>query len=93
MKLYRIRKHKYSYLKDTYNKDHKKEVKIITDEWYQASRKGSIFGFWHCLGHTSDYEGCTQAHTTNTVEEMKDYIQKWHQVHYGDANYKIIEEI
>ena len=93
MKIYRIRKHKYSYLKNIYNANHKKEVKIVKEEWYQASRKGSIFGFWHCLGHNSDYDGMIWAHRADTIEEIEDYIQKWHQVNCGDTNYKIIKDL
>ena len=53
-------------------------------EWYEAKRKGRIFGFWHKVGHKCGYEGEVIQHTTHTLEEMKNYIRDWHEVHYGD---------
>ena len=60
----------------------KTSVKI--SEWYEAKRKGRIFGFWHKVGHECGYEDERISHTTNTLDEMKDYIKNWHEVNYGD---------
>ena len=58
---------------------------IERSEWYEAKRKGRIFGFWHDVGHEYDCWDCgTIQHTTKTLDEMKNYIKDWHEVHYGD---------
>lgn len=70
------------------------KVSISKSSWYEARRKGRIFGFWHKVGHLCDFDGDIIGHTSQTLEEMKDYIQKWHEVHYGDkCKYEIIEKI
>lgn len=70
------------------------KVNICKSSWYEARRKGRIFGFWHKVGHQCDFDGQIIEHTSDTLEEMKDYIQKWHEVKFGN-NYKceIIEKI
>ena len=74
-----------------YNSSQK--INISTREWYEARRKGRIFGFWHKVGHNSGYEGELISHITDTLEEMEDYIAKWHEVNYGDKyKYKIIKK-
>lgn len=63
-------------------------------EWYEARRKGRIFGFWHKVGHEClGWDGDLIAHTTKTLDEMKNYIKDWHEVHYGDkCKCEIIEK-
>jgi len=74
--------------------DEKREIFIKKSEWYEASRKGRLFGFWHAIGHEYDYDGWLWRYTANTVEEMEDYIRKWHEVEYGDNyKYEIIKNI
>lgn len=66
---------------------------IERSEWYEVKRKGRIFGFWHKVGHEYDYDGCTCQHITHTLDEMKNYIRDWHEVHYGDkCKCEIIEK-
>jgi hypothetical protein len=65
-------------------KDIPESTSVKTSEWYEAKRKGKIFGFWHKVGHESGYEGERISHTTNTLDEMKNYIRNWHEVNYGD---------
>lgn len=67
---------------------------IVRSEWYEVKRKCRIFGFWHKVGHECDYYGERIQHTTHTLDEMKNYIKDWHEVHYGDkCKYEIIEKI
>jgi hypothetical protein len=70
------------------------KTSVSKSEWYEARRKGRIFGFWHKVGHIADYDGQIIEHTAHTLEEIKDYVQKWHEVNYGN-NYKceIVEKI
>ena len=61
------------------------KVDIYTKTWYEAKRKGRIFGFWHTVGHECDWvDGTIYSHTANTLEEMENYIIKYHEVNYGD---------
>lgn len=66
---------------------------VETREWYEAKRKGRIFGFWHKIGHECDWwDGSIFKHTTKTLEEMKNYVRDWHEVNYGnDCKCEIIE--
>jgi len=67
---------------------------IEKNEWYEAKRKGRIFGFWHKVGHEYDFDGMVYQHTTHTLEEMRNYIRDWHEVNYGDkCKCEIIEKI
>jgi len=69
------------------------KTSIERSEWYEAKRKGHIFGFWHKVGHTCDYEGKIIQHVTHTLDEMKNYIRDWHEVRYGDkCKCEIIEK-
>ena len=90
---YRIRKHTHSYLKTIIDAPGKHHVEKVTEEWYQASRKGLIFGFWHVLGHEYCWDDLNP-YRTDTLEDIEDYIHKWHEIHYGDS-YKceIIKEL
>jgi hypothetical protein len=69
------------------------KTSIERSEWYEVKRKGRIFGFWHKVGHECGYEGERIQHTTHTLDEMKNYIRDWHEVHYGDkCKCEIIEK-
>jgi len=75
---------KVTHSMDSGNKYIPESSSIKISQWYEAKRKGRIFGFWHKVGHESGYEGETISHTTNTLDEMKNYIKNWHEVNYGD---------
>ena len=90
MKYKIIKKHSKT-LKVTYScgsPDNEKYIpestSIERSEWYEVKRKGRIFGFWHKVGHEYGYEGERIQHTTHTLDEMKNCIKDWHEVHYGD---------
>lgn len=90
---YRIKKKVVKALEEK-NINGKKKIIIKKSEWYEASRKGRLFGFWHAIGHESDFDGDLWRYTANTVEEMEDYIRKWHEVEYGNNyKYEIIKNI
>lgn len=72
---------------------HKDVITVNHSIWYIAKRKGRIFGFWHKIGHECDYEGDLIAYSTKTVEDMEDYIRKWHEVKYFNKPIEIIKEI
>ena len=57
------------------------EVEII--EWYEAKRKGKYFGFWHVVGNCFYKDGSTIPHIEYSIERMKDYIKKYHEVFGG----------
>ena len=90
---YRIRKFTHSYLCNDNDKSNKLGVKKHTDIWYQASRKGKLFGFWHAIGHEYDWDGEVYAHKTKTLEAMEEYIKLYHEVEYKDEDIEIIKEI
>jgi len=67
------------------------EIKVIHSVWYEAKRKGKYFGFWHKIGHEYDYDGNTISYTTKKLEDIEDYIHKWHEVHYFKQPIEIIK--
>jgi hypothetical protein len=90
---YRIKKKIYKSLDETHVNG-KRQIIVKKSEWYEASRKGRLFGFWHAIGHEGDFDGGIWRYKANTVEEMEDYIRKWHEVEYGDNyKYEIIKNI
>ena len=72
-----------------------KHVDIETNVWYIAKRKGRIFGFWHSIGHEYNIDDIfPTTYAANTIEEIEDYIRKWHSIHYSkDKNIEIIREL
>lgn len=91
--IYRIRKHTRSYLRTIYDPNGKHHAKKITKTWYQASRKGRIFGFWHALGHEGYLDGGTIPYEADTLEDIENYIQAYHEVEYNDDKIEIIKDI
>lgn len=89
---YRIRKHTKSYLKTVYDGKGKHHVEQRTDIWYQASRKGSIFGFWHAIGHEYWYDDLCP-YKADTIEDMETYVLMYHNVRYKDDKIEIIKDI
>ena len=90
---YRIKKKVNKSLNETYVNG-KKQIIVKKSEWYEASRKGRLFGFWHAIGHESHFDGSLWRYHANTMEEMEDYIRKWHEVNYGDNDKcEIIKDI
>jgi len=69
------------------------KIKVIHSVWYEAKRKGKYFGFWHHIGHDYYFDGEVIAFTTKTVEEMEDYIKKWHEVNYFNKPIEIVKDI
>ena len=97
MKYKIIKKHsktlKVTHPMDSGNKYIPESTFIEKSEWYEVKRKGRILGFWHKVGHECGYEGERIQHTTHTLDEMKNYIKDWHEVHYGDkCKCEIIEK-
>lgn len=90
---YRIRKHTRSYLKTICDDNGKYHVEKQTDTWYQGSRKGRIFGFWHAIGHECWYDGDVDPYKANTIEDMENYIRMYHEVEYKDDKIEIIKDI
>ena len=88
---YRIRKHTHSYLKTIHNNG-KSYVEKITDIWYQALRKGKIFGFWHAIGHEWFLDDL-EPYKAKTIEDMENYIRMYHEVKYKDDKIEIIKDI
>lgn len=70
-----------------------KHIEIEYSEWYEARRKGRIFGFWHKVGHEAYFDGELIAYTSKTIEDMEDYIRKYHEVEYSKYPIEIIKEI
>ena len=65
------------------------DVKISI--WYEAYRKGRIFGFWHKVGHDADwFDGSIFEHTTKTIDEMVDYLASYNEIYNEDRPYDII---
>ena len=90
---YRIKKKIYKSLDETHANG-KRQIIVKKSEWYEASRKGRLFGFWHAIGHEADFDGCLWRYKASTIEEMEDYIRKWHEVNYGDNDKcEIIKDI
>ena len=73
-------------------KDNDKHIEIQYSEWYEARRKGRIFGFWYKVGHKYFWDDLI-VYTTKTIEEMGDYIRKYHEVKYFNHPIEIIKEI
>lgn len=89
---YRIKKYIRDDLKSNW-KDGKKITEIVHSEWYQASRKGKIFGFWHELGHEYFWDDL-EIYKANTLEDIEKYIKMWHKCNYGDScKYEIIKDL
>ncbi len=65
------------------------EVKVKHYVWYEARRKGTIFGFWHDVGHPP----FNFPYIAKTIEEMEDYIKKWHEVNYFGKPIEIVKDI
>ena len=85
---YSIKKINTKSLEEVNNK-----IEIKKSTYYVASRKGKIFGFWHAIGHKYDWYGDLERHFTKTLEEMEDYIYKYHEVNYSKEPCEIIKEI
>jgi hypothetical protein len=79
-------------LKTLIEKGDDKHIEIQYFEWYEARRKGRIFGFWHKVGHKYNWDELVE-YTTKTIEEMEDYIRKYHEVKYSKYPIKIIKEV
>lgn len=92
--IYRIKKYTNDTLQSDWEKC-RKIPKIIHEEWYQASRKGRIFGFWHALGHEYDWwDGDLITYRAETLEDIEKYIEMWHKCNYGNnVKYEIIKDI
>jgi len=90
--IYRIKKYTTDELKSEWENCTKKP-KIIHKEWYQASRKGRIFGFWHTLGHEYSWDDLV-TYKADTLEDMEKYIEMYHKCNYGDScKYEIIKDV
>jgi len=89
---YRIKK----YYKDTLESVYQNCIKVPIvnhNEWYQASRKGKIFGFWHAIGHEYSWDELIPYKVDN-LKDMEKYIEMWHKCHYGNScKYEIIKDI
>ena len=66
---------------------------VHKSEWYQAKRKGKIFGFWHTVGHEAYFDGELIPHIEYTVDAIEDYVRKWHEVKYNKEKIEIIKDI
>ena len=59
--------------------------------WYVAKAR-FLWVFWFSIGHVIEdyllFED-TIEHTASTRQEMEEYLQAWHEVHYGKEEYKI----
>ena len=69
------------------------QIEVSTRTWYEGKRKGCIFGFWHAIGHEAYFDGELIPYTANTVEEMEDYINKFHEVEFSKYPMEIIKEV
>ena len=93
---YRIKKINTKSLEEVTHSDTSiiyKTIEIKKSTYYIASRKRRIFGFWHAIGHKYDWDGNLERHTTSTLEEMEDYIYKYHEVNYSKEPCEIIKLI
>ena len=89
---YKIIKKTSKSLQKVYDPDGQ-HIEVHKSEWYQAKRKGKIFGFWHDVGHERYFDGGLIARTEKTVEAMEDYVRKWHEVNYYKEKIEIIKDI
>ena len=69
------------------------QIEVSTRTWYEGKRKGKIFGFWHAIGHEACFDGDLIPYSAESVEEMEDYIKKFHEVKYSKLPIEIIKEI
>ena len=88
---YKIIKRSTKTLKEVYKPEHKFEIEY--SEWYEAKRKGKIFGFWHTVGHEAYFDGELMTHTEKTLEAIEDYVRKWHEVRYSKYPIEIVKDI
>lgn len=73
----------------------KKIISVKEKVWYQAARKGKILGFWHSIGHewmSMGLDNYIIPYKADTLEEIEDYIYKWHKVNSNDSNIEIINK-
>ena len=90
---YKIIKRTSKTLQKIHEPEDKHHFEVEYSEWYEAKRKGRIFGFWHTVGHEAYFDGETITHTEKTIEAMEDYIRKWHEVEYFNKPIEIIKDI
>lgn len=58
--------------------------------WYVAKAR-FLWVFWYSIGHVIEdcfFEDIIE-HTASTRQEMEEYLQAWHEVHYGKEEYKV----
>ena len=82
----------YELSKKLVERGNDKHIEIEYSEWYETRRKGRIFGFWHKVGHEAYFDGDIIPHTTKTVEEMEEYVRKWHEVNYSNSKIEIVKK-
>ena len=88
---YKIIKKSSKTFKEIYKPTHHFEVEY--SEWYEAKRKGRIFGFWYTVGHEAYFDGELMSHSEKTIEAMEDYLRKWHEVRYSKFPIEIVKYI
>ena len=87
MKHYRIIRKTEKYINIISGYRNKAEVREKI--WYVAKQR-FLWIFWLKVGHESDdFFGFTVEYMTSTRQEMEEYLQAWHEVHYGKEEYKI----
>ena len=59
--------------------------------WYKAKRKGK-FGFWHTVEYKNNKFNIMLPVISKNIESVKKYITNYHLYHYGNEEFKIIEE-
>lgn len=88
---YKIIKKSSKTLKKIYEPENKHHFEVKYSEWYEAKRKGKIFGFWHTVGHEAYFNGELMPHSEKTVEAIEDYVRKWHEVRYSKLPIEIVK--
>lgn len=78
MRIYKIKKISIKHLRKNVMNN---TVWVEHETFYDAYRKGKIFGFWWDIYLRSE-----------DLDTIKNYIKMYNEVYYNDEEYKIIEE-
>lgn len=90
MKHYRIIRKTEKYL-NIYPCGGRQITEVKEKIWYVAKER-FLWVFWFEIGHVKEdcllFEGIIE-HKTSTRQEMEEYLQGWHEIHYGKREFKI----